>query len=125
MTSSDIDQDYVLCQDCGHVEFFSMERHRGVIRCDCGGDFCGCDLCSGIARLTRQFSELSEAEISSEAEQVKCRAPGSSEELHPSDERKHGRSEHLNSPRPEQASAQEEGNSFTSPAPEPSAARAG
>lgn len=122
---ADIDQDYVLCQDCGHVEFFSVERHRGVIRCGCGGEFCGCDLCSGIARLTRQFSELSEAETLAEAEQVKCRAPGSSEQPHCSDERKHGRSEHLDPAQKEQALAREEGKRFTSPAPEPSAARAG
>lgn len=122
---ADIDQDYVLCQDCGHAEHFSWDKHRNLIACHCGGDFCGCGLCSGIARLTRQFSELSEAEARAEADQVKCRAPGSSEEPHPSDERKHGRSEHLDPAQKEQALAQEEGKSSTSTAPEPSAARAG
>lgn len=47
---------FVLCQDCGHVEPFTAERHRNVEACQvCSGDFCGCDSCNELARLAVQF----------------------------------------------------------------------
>lgn len=46
-------------------------------------------------------------------EQVKGRAHGSSEQLHRSGERKHGRSEPLNAPRPEERSGHRAGGSFS------------
>ena len=50
------DADYVLCQDCGHADSYSDEKHRGRVKCSCGGEFCGCACCSGIARLSKQFA---------------------------------------------------------------------
>lgn len=48
-----------------------------------------------------------------EVDQVKGRAHGSSEQLHRSGERKHGRSEPLNAPRPEERSGHRAGESFS------------
>ncbi|WP_447592640.1 hypothetical protein [Aquipseudomonas campi] len=54
---------YVLCQDCGHAEPFTDARHQGDEHCpNCGGDFCGCNACSGIAKLSIQFQVLADAE---------------------------------------------------------------
>lgn len=64
---------YVLCQDCGHAEPYSDAKHLGSETCPkCGGDFCGCNDCSGIAGL-------SDPANAADAEQVKGRAPGLSE----------------------------------------------
>lgn len=47
---------YVLCQDCGHVEEYTQARHHGLEDCSrCGGDFCGCDCCNGLARLNLEL----------------------------------------------------------------------
>lgn len=54
---------YVLCQDCGHAEAYSAAKHQGQGRCPkCEGEFCGCNACSGIARLSIQFEVQAEAE---------------------------------------------------------------
>ncbi|WP_220813122.1 hypothetical protein [Pseudomonas paralcaligenes] len=54
---------YVLCQDCGHAEAYSDAKHQGQERCPkCEGEFCGCNACSGIARLSIQFEVQAEAE---------------------------------------------------------------
>ena len=61
------DEDYVLCQDCGRVALFTDARHRGVDRCvECGGEFCGCRMCMGVARLSLQFQARSEYEKADE-----------------------------------------------------------
>lgn len=50
------DEEFVLCQDCGHVAEYSEARHRGLELClECGGEYCGCRMCSGVARLSLQF----------------------------------------------------------------------
>ncbi|PTU72802.1 hypothetical protein DBO85_18810 [Pseudomonas mangrovi] len=47
---------YVLCQDCGHVEPWTADRHQEREACSrCGGQFCGCDACNELARLAVQF----------------------------------------------------------------------
>jgi hypothetical protein len=49
---------YVLCQDCGHVEPYTADRHQNRENCSaCGGDFCGCNACSELARLALQFQQ--------------------------------------------------------------------
>lgn len=53
---------YVLCQDCGHVEPYTADRHQGREACSqCGGDFCGCTACSELARMALQFQDPGEA----------------------------------------------------------------
>ena len=50
------DEDLVLCQDCGHVAEYSDARHLNTEVCSqCGGHYCGCTMCSGVARLSLQF----------------------------------------------------------------------
>ncbi|WFC62639.1 hypothetical protein EWH21_13230 [Pseudomonas sp. REST10] len=39
----------MLCQDCLHVRPYSEAGHFGDYRCDCGGDFCGCNSCNDFA----------------------------------------------------------------------------
>jgi Zn finger protein HypA/HybF involved in hydrogenase expression len=58
---------YVLCQDCGHLEPFTIDRHQGRESCPkCSGDFCGCTACSELARLAIQFQQPIEGdEVSS------------------------------------------------------------
>ena len=47
---------YVLCQDCGHVEEYTDARHMEKEKCSkCGGAFCGCDCCAGVARMNLQL----------------------------------------------------------------------
>lgn len=47
---------YVLCQDCGHVEPWTADRHQEREACRvCSGQFCGCDTCNELARLAVQF----------------------------------------------------------------------
>ncbi|MDH2198747.1 hypothetical protein [Ectopseudomonas oleovorans] len=71
--SPELTDAYVLCQDCGHAEPYSDAKHLGSETCPkCGGDFCGCNDCSGIAGL-------SDPANAADAEQVKGRAPGLSE----------------------------------------------
>lgn len=42
----------VLCQDCLRVRPYTAARHNGEDRCQCGGEFCGCEDCRlTIARL--------------------------------------------------------------------------
>ena len=52
----------VLCQDCLKVKGFSIERHNGEERCECGGDFCGCESCietiKGLMAGKRSADEL-------------------------------------------------------------------
>lgn len=39
----------MLCQDCLHVRPYCKAGHFGDYRCDCGGDFCGCNSCNDFA----------------------------------------------------------------------------
>lgn len=39
----------MLCQDCLHVRPYSEDGHFGDYKCDCGGDFCGCNSCNDFA----------------------------------------------------------------------------
>ena len=84
--SPELTDAYVLCQDCGHAEAYSDAKHFGDESCPkCGGDYCGCNACSGIARLNVQFQAQAKRPAPSDlanathAEPVKGRAPGSSE----------------------------------------------
>ncbi|MDC7826254.1 MULTISPECIES: hypothetical protein [Pseudomonadaceae] len=61
--SPELHDAYVLCQDCGHAEPYDDAKHQGHERCPkCDGDFCGCNACSGIARLSIQFQTQSAAD---------------------------------------------------------------
>ncbi len=52
---------YVLCQDCGHVEPYTADRHQEREACSkCGGQFCGCHACNELARLAVQFQTPNE-----------------------------------------------------------------
>jgi len=47
---------YVVCQDCGHVDTYTLARHQGQERCtQCGGEYCGCNCCSETGRITIQL----------------------------------------------------------------------
>lgn len=88
--SPELTDAYVLCQDCGHAEPYSDAKHFGDESCHkCGGDYCGCNACSGIARLSVQFQAQakrpapSDPANAADAEQVKGRAPGLSEHASP------------------------------------------
>ncbi len=43
------EQELVLCQDCLAVSDYSADKHQGLIKCACGGDFCGCKSCNAQA----------------------------------------------------------------------------
>lgn len=56
---------YVLCQECGHVEEYTLDRAEWREKCfRCGGSFCGCDCCNGLARLNLELKihELNDKE---------------------------------------------------------------
>lgn len=50
---------YVLCQDCGHVDLYTLDRHQNREACaKCGGPFCGCNGCNrfGVIAVKRGWS---------------------------------------------------------------------
>lgn len=63
------DEDFALCQDCGHVAEYSEAKHLNSELCSkCGGHYCGCTMCSGVARLSLQFQALAEVEKQADGE---------------------------------------------------------
>lgn len=83
----------MLCQDCLHVRPYCESGHFGDYRCHCGGDFCGCTSCNDFAHgqgadfekrqaLDPKFAPSDPANAA-DSEQVKGRAPGSSDHASP------------------------------------------
>lgn len=63
MSSPELTDGYVLCQDCGHVEPYTADRHENRASCSkCNGDFCGCNYCSELARLALVLGTTKESD---------------------------------------------------------------
>ena len=44
----------MLCQDCLKVAEFSLPAHLDEVRCECGGQWCGCWACEADAEVIRE-----------------------------------------------------------------------
>ena len=71
----------MLCQDCLHVRPYCESGHFGDYRCDCGGDFCGCNSCNDFAYCQGADFEKRQARDSVNEKPEPVPAPTSRPEL--------------------------------------------